>query len=237
MGGGTSCAEREGDYLAISAELSGTCGPIEPSIVVFRDVPPATAGSCSGSQDVSPDLCKVTTDAVCKDAPDAKPYSIKGTVAWAADGQTAEGQLNVSWLDPKGAPTCASVYRLTYSRQPDEDTDCGINCEPYTARSCTRDDGGTAGQVCDPGGLAYSKCGDLPWESKPSACPEGTACVARPGGYARGCRALCAPKEGKGCDAGLTRVACQVPATRRALEAGCKLGDEIGVYCCPTDHF
>ena len=133
-----------------------------------------------------------------------------------------------------GGPSQASP--LTYQPDP-EDTDCGVNCEPYSARSCDLPGGGTAAEVCDPSGLAYSKCGSTDWKPGPSLCAKGTKCVQRCPWCNLGCRAICevkAPGSGEqACPGGLERVACQGPAERRAADLDCKPGDGDGVFCCP----
>lgn len=133
---------------------------------------------------------------------------------------------------PEQAPA-ASQELKPGAYQPDpEDIDCGVNCEPYSARPCDLSGGGTAAQVCGPTGLGYSACGGQDWQPQKSACGEGTRCVKRSPTGNLGCRAICQAAGSKGCGGGLERVECKAPAPVRAEAAGCEPGDGEGVYCC-----
>lgn len=119
----TSCdpdSARVGAYMLRYAEQSGTCGPIDDSLVrLGPTAPPNEQCEYLSPGTYSEGHCKVEQSFVCTFPELDQEWTSTGTSTQATeDGSRLEGTLDVTIRSvATGEVLCHSIYSLTYTRQ------------------------------------------------------------------------------------------------------------------------
>jgi len=108
--GPATCSVEAGTYQFDFVELSGTCGPVDPTLgMVEGGSWNPGGGDCTGPYTVSADGCDMDFDLVCSDGAMVGTLSITGPRSFA-------GTMQIDLPAEPGLPACRSLYDVSARR-------------------------------------------------------------------------------------------------------------------------